>query len=277
MNLTQPPFDDIHVRKAMNWIMDKDALVQAWGGPTDRRRSRTTSSRTRCFNNQLAEYAPYRTPGDHGSVAKAKAAMKGSKYDTEQATARAAPAACKNVLLIVGHPRGRHEDAAGRSRQSAKKIGITFKVRTVNGAYPTIQTPSKNIPIAERPGWGKDYADPLTFFSPLFDGRTIIPNGNTNYSLVGITPAQCKKVEASRATCTNVPSVERGPRQVREPRRPRRTLACYEQLDKKLMTKVVPWVPYLWSTVTRITSKNVTKYEFDQFATTPAYAHIAVK
>jgi ABC-type oligopeptide transport system substrate-binding subunit len=34
MNLTQPPFDDIHVRKAMNWVMDKHALVQAWGGPT---------------------------------------------------------------------------------------------------------------------------------------------------------------------------------------------------------------------------------------------------
>ena len=29
MNLTQPPFDDIHVRKAMNWIMDK-------GGPSPR-------------------------------------------------------------------------------------------------------------------------------------------------------------------------------------------------------------------------------------------------
>ena len=54
-------------------------------------------------------------------------------------------------------------------------------------------------------------------------------------------------------------------------------IACYAQLDKKLMTKVVPWVPYLWSKVTRITSKNVTKYEFDQFATTPAYAHMAVK
>ena len=53
--------------------------------------------------------------------------------------------------------------------------------------------------------------------------------------------------------------------------------ACYAQLDKKLMSQVVPWVPYLWSKVTRITSKNVTKYEFDQFATTPAYAHMAVK
>ena len=34
MNLTQPPFDDIHVRKAMNWIIDKAALQKAWGGPT---------------------------------------------------------------------------------------------------------------------------------------------------------------------------------------------------------------------------------------------------
>ena len=71
--------------------------------------------------------------------------------------------------------------------QDAAKIGITFKVHTINGAYPTIQTPSKNIPFAERPGWGKDYADPYTFFGELFDGRAIIPSGNTNYALVGIT------------------------------------------------------------------------------------------
>ncbi len=33
MNLTQPPFDDVHIRKAMNWITDKAALQKAWGGP----------------------------------------------------------------------------------------------------------------------------------------------------------------------------------------------------------------------------------------------------
>ncbi len=32
MNLTQAPFDDVHVRKAMNWIIDKAAMQQAWGG-----------------------------------------------------------------------------------------------------------------------------------------------------------------------------------------------------------------------------------------------------
>src|SRR5581483_7994183 len=83
---------------------------------------------------------------------------------------------------------------------------ITFTIRAVNGAYPSIQTPAKNIPISERPGWGKDFADPETFFSPLFDSRNIIPNGNTNYSLVGITPSQCAALHVT-GNCTNVPSV----------------------------------------------------------------------
>ena len=75
---------------------------------------------------------------------------------------------------------------------SAAKIGITFTVRSVNGAYPVIQTTSKNVPISNRPRWGKDYADPSTFIDPLFDGANIIPTGNTNYSLVGLTPAQAE-------------------------------------------------------------------------------------
>ena len=32
MNLTQPPFDDIHVRKAANYILDKAAIQRVWGG-----------------------------------------------------------------------------------------------------------------------------------------------------------------------------------------------------------------------------------------------------
>src|SRR5213078_4741113 len=81
MNLTQAPFDDIHVRKAMNWIMDKHSLIQAWGGPTIGKPANHIVPDS-MFNNQLAEFAPYKAPGDAGSVAKAKAAMKGSKYDT---------------------------------------------------------------------------------------------------------------------------------------------------------------------------------------------------
>src|SRR5262249_53295779 len=156
------------------------------------------------LSNLLADYAPYKTPGDKGSVTLAKAAMKGSKYDTNKDGTCGAPEG-KNVLLI-SNTRSVYTKMVPVIQASAAKIGITFTVRQVEGAYPTIQNPSKNVPIAERPGWGKDYADPYTFFSPLFDGRTIIPQGNTNYSLVGITPEMAKKVGV-KGNVNNVPSV----------------------------------------------------------------------
>ncbi len=204
MNLTQPPFDDLAVRQAMNWIMDKVALQQAWGGaylgPIA-----THMIPDPIFQNQLAEYNPYKTPGDHGSVAKAMAVMMHSKYDTSH-NGMCDASVCKNVLMIAD-VRSIDPKLVAVVQQDAAKIGITFTVRSTSAAYPTIQTPSKNIPFSERPGWGKDYADPLTFFEPLFDGRNLIPQGNVNYSLVGVTPAQCKTLKIT-GNCTNVPSVE---------------------------------------------------------------------
>jgi peptide/nickel transport system substrate-binding protein len=269
MNLTQPPFDDIHVRKAMNWVMDKHALIQAWGGPTVGKAAHHIVPDT-LFDNQLAEYDPYATPGDQGDLAKAKQALNGSKYGNGMCTA----SACKNVYLLAD-ARVVDTKMLPVIESDAKKIGITFAVHTIKGAYPTLQTPSRNIPISERPGWGKDFADALTFFTPLFNGRTIIPNGNTNYSLVGITPSQCVKLHIN-GNCRNVPNVDAQIDQCAQLIGQSR-LTCYENLDKKMMTDVVPWVPYLWSFAQHVTSQNVTKWEFDQFGGSTAYAHVAVK
>jgi ABC-type oligopeptide transport system substrate-binding subunit len=82
MNLTQPPFDDIHVRKAMNWVVDKAALRQIWGGPLLGKIAGHIVPDS-IFDNQLADYDPYATAGEHGSLVKAKAAMRGSKYDAK--------------------------------------------------------------------------------------------------------------------------------------------------------------------------------------------------
>jgi peptide/nickel transport system substrate-binding protein len=271
MNLTQPPFDDIHVRKAMNWIIDKAGLRQAWGGPTAGEIANHIVPDT-LFDGALSEYAPYATPGDHGSLAKAKQAMHGSKYSTGN-TGMCDASACKNVLMI-SDTRSVDAGMVATIEQDAKKIGITFTVHQISGAYPVIQTPAKNIPLAERPGWGKDFADAGTFFNPLFDGRTIIPTGNTNYSLVGITPAQCTKLKIT-GDCKSVPSVNSALDRC-SPLTGGARLACYEALDKTLMTKVVPWVPYLWSSATHITSSNVTHWSFDQFSGSIGYAHVSV-
>jgi len=273
MNLTQPPFDDIHVRKAMNYIMDKQALRLAWGGPI------LGSIATHIvppvlFNNGLSEYDPYATPNEAGSVQKAQAEMKKSKYSGGSGMCTAS--ACKGVLMI-GDTRALDNRMIPVIQASAKKIGITFTVRQINGAYTTIQTTNKNIPISERPGWGKDYADASTFFNALFASTSIIPTGNTNYSLVGITPAlnKSKKLGVT-GDLNNVPSVDSDINAC-QPKTGQDRITCWEGVDKKLMTSVVPWVPYLWSNVVKILGPNVTHWNYDQFADDTAYSQVSVK
>ena len=52
---------------------------------------------------------------------------------------------------------------------------------------------------------------------------------------------------------------------------------CWENLDKKLMETVVPWVPYLWPNNVFIIGPNVTHWNYDQFTDGPAYSSVSVK
>jgi peptide/nickel transport system substrate-binding protein len=273
MNLTQPPFDDIHVRKAMNLIIDKQALRKAWGGPVVAAIG-THIAPPAMYNNGLAEYDPYATPNFSGDLAKAQAEMKQSKYSGGSGNCTAS--ACKGVLMIAD-TRAVDNRMIPVIQADAKKIGITFTVRSINGAYTTIQTTNKNVPFSERPGWGKDYADPYTFFGELFDSRALIPSGNTNYSLVGITPQiNAEKKLGVKGNLKNIPSINGDIDNCQAKLGDART-TCWENLDKKLMTSVVPWVPYLFANVATILGPTVTHWQYDQFSDTTAYSQVSVK
>ena len=78
MNLTQPPFDDVHVRKAMNLVMDKTGLIRAGGG------SASGEPATHILTPSLAPptldgYDPYATPDFAGDPAAAMEEMKQSQ------------------------------------------------------------------------------------------------------------------------------------------------------------------------------------------------------
>jgi ABC-type transport system substrate-binding protein len=181
--------------------------------------------------------------------------------------------ACHNVLLLVD-TQSTYQRMLPIVQADAAKLGITFHVSTIAGAYPTLQTTSKNIPIAPFPGWFKDYADALTFFQPIFSSHSIIPTGNTNYSLVGVKPSQAKSLGVT-GNVNNVPSVDSQLAKCAELADQAR-LSCYETLDKTMMTKVVPWVPYLFQNTAHIIGSKVTQWQFDQFSSATAYAHVAV-
>ncbi len=84
MNLLTPPFDDVHVRKAMNYVMDKAGLVKAYGGSLHAVPATTVEPPT--VNPATADYDPYGGAANNfaGDVNSALAEMKQSKYQTRQ-------------------------------------------------------------------------------------------------------------------------------------------------------------------------------------------------
>jgi hypothetical protein len=131
-----------------------------------------------------------------------------------------------------------------------------------------------DIPIALNAGWGKDYPDPYTFAEPLFSSSSIIPSGNVNYSLVGLTRSQASTMGIAYPA-GGVPSVDSRISQC-EGMAGQLRLTCWASFDRYMMTNVVPWVPYLWATNVTITAPSVTRYEFDQFSGYISLTQIAV-
>jgi peptide/nickel transport system substrate-binding protein len=273
MNLTEPPFDDIHVRKAANFVMNKDGLRLAWGGPKQGEIANHIVPDT-MLNGALDDYAPYGSEGDTGDEAAAQEEMKQSKYDTNGDGKCDESAPCVGALSISSNTPPNTE-MMPTIEESLAKIGITLDDKAVTDAYTPIQTVAKKVAISPRPGWGKDYADPFTFMGPLFDGRLILCEGNSNYSLVGIDQAKADEcgIELPEG---GVPSVDEDIDTCIAVTDDAERMDCWVELDQKLMEEVVPWIPYLDATQVHATSAAVVGWEFDQFSGTPAWSRLAV-
>jgi peptide/nickel transport system substrate-binding protein len=277
MNLAQPPFDDVHVRKAANLILDKAAMLQAWGGSSFGQIA-THVMPPIMLNNQLTQsYDPYNTAGFHGDLAKAQAEMKQSKYDTNK-DGLCDAAACKNLVMINRNV-APWTDLEPVVVSSLGKIGVQVKPRELatSAAYTTIQTVKNQIPVALNAGWGKDYADASTFAGPLFGGTSINATGNVNYSLVGMTASQAKGFGVSIPAGATIPSVDTDIDACEKiPASDPSRVTCWANFDKKVMEQVVPWVPYLWAINPTVLNPSVTHYEFDQFSGYVSLTEIAV-
>lgn len=273
MNLTEPPFDDIHVRKAANLVMDKERLRLAWGGEDAGEIATHIIPPTMTGGSpDSTEYNPYETPNFTGDVDAAKAEMEQSKYDTDGDGMCDAPE-CKGVLHFTDRVPP-YTDMVPVIEESLAKIGIELETRELSDSYPPIQTPSKGIPIASRTGWGKDYPDPFTFIDPLFHGSSILEEGNTNYSLVGITPDIAQDVGVD-GNVANVPSVDEDIDACAVLTGQER-IDCFVEVDQKLMEEVVPWIPYLWVNEIHPLGPGVNKYVYDQFTGEGAWSKVAV-
>lgn len=272
MNLTVPPFDDVHVRRAANYVMDKDFLVRTWGGEMQGRVA-THVLPDAMLGGALSDFDPYRSARYAGDVRRAREEMRRSGYDTDGDGLCDVPA-CDGVVH-VGRSSAPWSEMSGIIESSLRKIGIELDTRASDDAYSLIQKLPNDIPITSAPGWVKDYPDPFSFIGFLFDGRNIRRPANTNYAMVGLTAARAEELGIP-APRRPVPSVDADiDRCVATLDTDDRT-RCWAELDRRLMTEVVPWIPYLAANKLVITSDAVVPYQFDQFSGEISFAHIGI-
>jgi peptide/nickel transport system substrate-binding protein len=259
MNLGVPPFDDIHVRKALNWVFDKAGSIQLSGGAL------TGSVEEHIFpdgliNNELKDYAPYATDGSHGDLEKAKAEMALSKYDSNGDGVCDDPV-CQNVIAL-----GVQQDPGPRRMalftQNLAGIGIEITPKALDGPviYSKCISSPEQFGLCVYVGWVQDYADAYTFGPPLFDSSSLYP-ACCNYSLLGASADQLSKWGYPGGT--TVPDVGDKMKECAAIPVGDERFTCWANFDKYMMEDVVPWVPVTFTNENDITSSRVINYSYD--------------
>jgi peptide/nickel transport system substrate-binding protein len=272
MNLAVPPFDDVHVRKAVNLALDKSSVIDIHGGPA------VNSMATHMIldsmeNNFLLNYDPYATPGRAGDPSRAKQEMAQSRHDRD-GDGVCDVRACRELHALTAEFPG--VDAVGLAdsiRSDLHEIGIGLDVRilpSIDDYFARLNDPRRHVPLGIAAGWAKDFPGAGSFVTPLFAREGLA--GCCNYSLVGATP---EELQTWGYQVTSVPSVEEkvnecrvllGDDQIR----------CWTELDQQLMEQVVPWVPLFLPNSVYIVSPRVAATSFDQFTALPALDRIAL-
>jgi peptide/nickel transport system substrate-binding protein len=270
-NVAQPPFDDVNVRKAVNYAIDKAGMRQLRGGETTGDIAGHIMVNS-LLNNQLVDYDPYATPNSQGDLNLAMEAMKQSAYDTNGDGKCDESPECNNVLAVTDEADPYPKQAA-LIEQNLEAIGITLDVKPFERGtmYTKCSDPSTHTAICLAPAWGKDYPDAYTFGVPLFDSSYLFPSYG-NLSLLGADAAYLKKYDY---TVTSVPSADDKIAECKAAAGDAR-ITCWAELDKMLMEEIVPWVPYLFDNNIDVVSARITNYSFDQFAGLAAYDQMAI-
>jgi peptide/nickel transport system substrate-binding protein len=272
MNLAQRPFDDVHMRRALNFLVDKQRIRRLRDGPLFGKIARHVIAES-TLGGRLSNYDPYPTPSDGGSLAKAKAEVRLSKYDRDGDGDCDVLVACRDVLTVIdeGFP---YPEMTEDLADALAALGITLKVRAFDRGtmYARCRDPATHAALCTSPGWAKDFPDAYSFGPALFGSEGIGEDTCCNYSLVGASPAllrsfgyparQLPNVDNDIHRCAALQGFH--------------ALNCWAAFDRKIMEKVVPWVPYQFDTNVDVTSKNLTNYSFAQFSGLAALDRLAV-
>ena len=208
MNNRTPPFNNVQVRKAVNFAINRQALVRIQGGlaaPTENILPPTYPQYGK------TNFYPY-------NLAKAKQMIK------------AAGASGAKVTVWTDDNETRRAPEAGQYLNGVlNSIGLKSTLKTINAAvyWTTVgnQATKAQIGFAD---WFQDYPHPLDWIDVLLNGTRITETHNNNYANFD-EPSINAQIAHLKAQPTLTSSVN----------------AQWKALANKIMGTYAPWAPYL--------------------------------
>jgi peptide/nickel transport system substrate-binding protein len=273
LNVFEPPFDDVHVRKAVNWALDKDAMWRLAGGPPSGQIAGHFNP-PGLMGGLGIDYNPYATPNNAGDATKAQEEMKQSKYDTD-GDGVCDDDACSVIALTVTGDNDAIK-ALEIMDKSFEPIGITLEIKPIN--YNALVT--KCSTLAERTafcqaGWGKDYPSAFTFFDPLLDGGE---NGS-NYSFMGSTVEALEAAGYSGFESDGdlaLPNITADIDACRALPAGAEQNECWFALDQKVTEEIAALIPRRFGTAIDVLGERIVAYSYDASSSVGAVEQMAV-
>ncbi|HKZ15434.1 MAG TPA: ABC transporter substrate-binding protein [Solirubrobacterales bacterium] len=217
MNVNEPPFNDVRVRRAVNYAINPAALTRIYGGQL----------------RPTQQVLPVAMPGHRP--------FKPYPYNMKKARALIAAADPKERDVTVwSYNLDPNKQAAEYYEGVLRELGFHPTLKTVAGAnYTTVigneSTPNLDTGIAN---WYLDYPHPNDYFGPQLSGASITPTVDSNYSRF------------------NDPQINRQIAKLdREPLGPSQE-AGYAQLDREVMRQA-PWAPFGSLALTTFVSDDI--------------------
>jgi peptide/nickel transport system substrate-binding protein len=236
INTTKKPFDNVNVRRAANFVLDKNAMRLAGGGAI------TGPIATHFIGPEFKgrgfeaaggyAYDPFRSKNHAGDVNKAKAEMRKAGFANGMYDGPA-------VTYMTGIGPS-SEPQAKILAASLAKIGIKVNIRlvTFDALFTKFCVVPKNQPELCGLGWLPDFKDPVTMLDPIFNGKNILPTNNVNLSQL------------------NDPRINAAMEKAKRIKNDQARYAAWGKIDKQI-TETGAVIPTQWTNVLTVVSDRI--------------------
>jgi peptide/nickel transport system substrate-binding protein len=271
-NLAEPPFDDVNVRRAVAFAIDRAGMLQIRGGPLFGEVA-THAITNPLTGGLLQDYDPFPSADFQGDIEAAQAAMAESKYDTNGDGVCDDPS-CQNIVAATDEA-DPYPDQSALAQQNLEPLGLSLDVTTFERTtmYDRCNDPGAHVALCLGPGWSKDYPDASTFGEPLFGSAAIGPDACCNYGNLG-APADLLREHDYEVT--EVPNVDADVQACDEIPVGEERVQCWADFDRKITEEIVAWVPLTFNKDTFVVGDRVVNFGYDQFSSGPNFSELAL-